>query len=373
MAEGTVTRWLRAVGESVSAGEPLLEVSSDKVDVEVPAPASGVVEQVLVPEDATVEVGTVLAVIGERAALGPTLPGDTLPGSRVPDATRSARSALAAEPAARSPRHRHSPRVRRLARQNGIDADGLVGTGPRARVTPGDILLAREQAARSEAPSSTVRGAAESLRVPVHTQVIEVDLSLVLAQCAGRANSAGPPVSGTAPSTLFVAKAVLESLQAHSLLSRGSVDGGRVARHTTEDLGIAFDTPHGLMVPVLRDASALSLAGLHRRLDEMAERTLRGEIQAPELTGSYFTLFDSASRSILWDVPALSDVQSAALSVGAPVERPVVVHGEGAEPMIAIRSMAYMALTYHHQLIQRADAAEFLMTVKAKLEKCKFR
>jgi pyruvate dehydrogenase E2 component (dihydrolipoamide acetyltransferase) len=288
-----------------------------------------------------------------------------------------------------SPRHRHSPRVRRLARQNGIDADVLAGTGPGGRVTPGDILRAREQAARSEAPLAVPAGSrgqrqageakpsaalgAASPQTPGHTQVIEVDLTLVLAQCAGMANPPGLPVRGIAPSTPFVAKAVLESLQAHPLLRTGAVADDRVARHTRLDLGVAFDTPDGLLVPVLRDAGALSLAGLQRRLGELATRALFGEIQAPELTGSSFTLLDSAGRSIIWDAPVLGGAQSAALSVGAPVERPVVVRGEGGESMIAIRSMAYIALTYHHQLIQRAEAAEFLMAVKAKLEKGRFR
>jgi pyruvate dehydrogenase E2 component (dihydrolipoamide acetyltransferase) len=404
IAEGTITRWLRAVGDSVSADDPLLEVSTDKVEIEVPAPAAGTVIQILVPDGTTVNVGTVLALIGDRPEAAVS---DVLADGRPPATARSGSAAGQATSAvAVRPRHRHSPRVRRLALENGISADRLVGTGPAGRVTPADVLRAaadsradvprheparysgpslvpdvRQQANRletrmgvararsskaagsNEAAAAAVSGVAAQRQPPGHTQVIEVDLTRVLAQ----AGPASPGVRGVLPATLFVAKAVLESLQAHPQLN-ASIDAyGRVIRHARQDLGVAFHTPDGPLVQVLHDVGGLNLTGLERRLAELSERTLSGDVEPSDLTGGSFTLSDAASRGILWDIPVLDGPQAAVLSVGTPVQRPIVVHGMGAEIAVAVRSVAFLALT-HDRRIRSTDGAEFLATVKAKLE-----
>jgi len=380
-----------------------------------PAPASGVVVQILVPEGATVDVGTVLALIGDRAeAAAAYVPANGPTAARVfggVTAARSGASAELAEPAVTaSPRHRHSPRVRRLSRENGVDADALVGTGHAGRVTRADVLHAaagfrlgsakgeperrsgssvmsevRQRADQPEAPMGVAAGQASKRgsedATPVatgmsapgqvigHTQVIEVDMTRLLA----RAGADGQRMRGMLPATPLVAKAVLESLQAHPLLNVSITSDGRIVRHARQDLAVAFDTSDGPFFQVLHDVGGLNLTGLERRLNELAEPALSGLPVPSEVTGGSFALSNAAGQGVLWDTPVLYGPQVAVLSVGTPVDRPIVVHGTGAEVAVAIRSVAYLALTHDHRAIRSADAAEFLATVKAKLEAGRFR
>jgi 2-oxoglutarate dehydrogenase E2 component (dihydrolipoamide succinyltransferase) len=358
--EGTVTRWLRAVGDHVGLDEPLLEVSTDKVDTEVTAPASGTLLRILVGADTTVPVGEVIAMIGDAA----------------PD--------LGERPA----RHRHSPRVRRLAARHGVVLDGLAGSGPAGRVTGDDVLAAA--AARSDpavdpdpvadpgpdpapaagpAPASTppASSAVTEPRPGTHvTSVVEVDMSRVVAFVEGERAGAG--ADGVRPTVVaFVARCVVEGLGLHPSLNAQAVGG-----HARTHLGIGIDTSRGLVVPVVRDAGGLNLPGIAHRIADLARRAGAGELPPGELTGGTFTIVDSGHRGVLFGTLVLKPPQVAALDIGAVVERPVVVRGEGGERAIVIRSMAYLALTCDGRLVGDAEAARFLVTVKDRLEAGRF-
>jgi 2-oxoglutarate dehydrogenase E2 component (dihydrolipoamide succinyltransferase) len=375
VAEGTVTRWLRQVGQTVNDQEPLVEIATDKVDAEIPSPASGTLLEIRVSENATVAVGTVIAVIGEPH---PTAPAAT-PG--------------------RPPRHHHSPLVRRLAREAGLDLDSLVATGPGGRATRADVARAMaertapspapvalvvpppptvvaEQAAPVDSaerrePMSRLRSiVAERMMTSLATSaqltcVMEVDLSgIVRLRRAERATDDAPPSL-----TAFFVEAVVQALRAYPLLN-ASIDGdGRTIVHRgRHNIGIAVDTAKGLVVPVIRDAGDLSLRGLSRRIADLADRARSGTLTPDDLSAGTFTVTNTGSRGALFDTPILVPGQVGILGIGAVVERPVVVRRSTGEPAIAIRDMAHLALTYDHRLIDGADAARFLMFIKQRLE-----
>jgi pyruvate dehydrogenase E2 component (dihydrolipoamide acetyltransferase) len=375
VAEGTVTRWLRQVGQTVGDQEPLVEIATDKVDAEIPSPASGTLLEIRVPENATVAVGTVIAVIGEPHPTGPA-------GTPV-----------------RPPRHHHSPLVRRLAQEAGLDLDSLVGTGPGGRATRADVVRAMaERTAPSPAPvgvaaaepPTAVADRAEPVdsaerREPMSrlrsiiaermmtslatsaqlTCVMEVDLSGIVR--LRRAERATDDVRLSM--TAFFVDAVVQALRAYPLLN-ASIDGdGRTIVHRgRHNIGIAVDTAKGLLVPVIRDAGDLSLRGLSRRIADLADRARSGTLTPDDLSAGTFTVTNTGSRGALFDTPILVPGQVGILGTGAVVERPVVVRRSTGEPAIAIRDMAHLALTYDHRLIDGADAARFLMFIKQRLE-----
>jgi pyruvate dehydrogenase E2 component (dihydrolipoamide acetyltransferase) len=365
VAEGTVTRWLRQVGQAVGEQEPLVEIATDKVDAELASPASGTLVEIRVPENATVAVGTVIAVIGEP-------PGPALP------VVRSA------------PRHRHSPLIRRLARETGVDPDSLVATGPGGRVTRADLASAVAHRT-TPSPIPVVRAAAEDpaveeerrepmsrLRTIVAermmtslatsaqlTCVVEVDLSGIVRLRRGERSTDDIPLSMTA----FFVDAVVQALRGYPLLNASiDTDGHTIVHHARHHIGIAVDTARGLVVPVIRDAGDLSLRGLSRRIADLAGRARSGTLAPDDLSAGTFTVTNTGSRGALFDTPILVPGQVGILGTGAAAERPVVVRRSTGERAIAIRDMAHLALTYDHRLIDGADAARFLALIKQRLE-----
>lgn len=384
VAEGTVTRWLRRVGEPVRDQEPLVEVATDKVDTEIPSPVSGTLIEIRVPENVTVAVGTVIAVIGDGA--GPTSPR-TSPGA-VPQLASVAVTS-AAPVVGRVPRHRHSPLVRRLAREAGVDLHGVPGTGPGGRVTRADVggAAARHRASMPTAPVVTPAApSAGERREPMRpartagaermtpaagtavpsTCVVEVDLSGVLRLRRGQASV---DAEGAPSLIAFVVDAVVQGLRAHPPLHASvDADGRTVVHHSRQHIGIAVDTRRGPVVPVIADAGDLSLRGLARRIEDLADRARSGSLASGDLSAATFTVTDTASRGVLFDTPVLLPGQVGCLGMGAVVERPVVLRRPGGERAIAIREMAYLALTYDHRLVDPAVAATFLAFVKQRLE-----
>ncbi len=396
VAEGTVIRWLRKVGDQVGDQEPLLEISTDKVDTEVPSPAAGTLLRILVEEDTTVPVGAVLAVLGAA--------GDSSGG----------RADLPHRRATSGRRHEHSPRVRRLASEAGLALSALAGTGPAGRVTPQDVLRAasatqpdpasaQRAAAPSTADSTTARHSpvtapaatlgsgdrsepmsplrsvvAERMMTSLHTSaqltsVVEVDVTAVVNLRHEAAPLLLERLGVRLTLTAFFAKAALEALRAHPLLNASvDADGRTVLHHAQQHLGIAVDTDKGLMVPVVKDAGDLNLLGLSRRIGLLAQRARDGSLTPDDLAGGTFTLTNTGSRGALWDTPILVPGQVGILATGAVVERPVVVRHRDGERAIAIRSMAHLALTYDHRLVDGADAARFLTAVKTRLEAGQF-
>jgi pyruvate dehydrogenase E2 component (dihydrolipoamide acetyltransferase) len=450
VTEGTVTRWLKQVGDMVSADEPLLEVSTDKVDTELPAPSSGMLLEIRVLEDETAEVGQTLGIIGTPAPAGAPAPAP-IPEPVVAAAPQPA-AAPAPVPQAAAPAvveapaipeapsvgaHAGSapsdlyvtPLVRKLASQSGVDLSKVRGTGVGGRITKQDIFdathrsagaapvaaavtvpvaaaaVATAPAAPAEVPAAAAPVPAavpapapapapaggtagsrtekmtrlrkviaermvESLQVSAQlTTVVEADVTRIAALRAKHKGSFQAREGVKLSFMPFFAKAIIEALKAFPVVN-ASLDqaAGTVTYHDAIHLGIAVDTERGLLVPVVRDADDLNLGGLGRKIADVAERTRTNKVSPDELSGGTFTITNTGSRGALFDTPIVNQPQVAILGLGAIVRRPVVVVDETGADSIAIRSMVYLALTYDHRLVDGADAARFLTTLKARLE-----
>ncbi|MGY1712632.1 2-oxoglutarate dehydrogenase, E2 component, dihydrolipoamide succinyltransferase [Geodermatophilus sp. SYSU D00758] len=467
VAEGTVTRWLKSVGDEVEADEPLLEVSTDKVDTEIPAPVSGTLQEILVGEDETVEVGAQLAVIGSGAAGGGSAPQQQAepaappqqqepqqqeepaaeqptperaqPASEQPGADYGSSGAMPAESPTSAPSPAQAvapqapqapktpspapagggdgggtyvtPLVRRLAAEHDVDLSSVTGTGVGGRIRKQDVLAAAQQGRQPAAepqeetrqgpartaptpspaamPDTSLRGRTEklsrlrsviarrmveSLAVSAQlTTVVEADVTAI-ARLRDKAKRDFEAREGVKLSFLpFFAKASVEALKAHPAVNSSiDLEAGTVTYHDAENLGVAVDTERGLLVPVIKDAGDLSIGGLARKIADLAERTRTNKVTPDELGGGTFTLTNTGSRGALFDTPIINQPQVAILGVGTVVKRPVVVQDPDLGEVIAVRSMVYLALTYDHRIVDGADAARFLGTVKERLEAGQF-
>ena len=558
VTEGTVTRWLKKEGERVEVDEPLLEVSTDKVDTEIPSPASGILRGIAVDEDETVEVGAQLAVIDDGAS-GDAAPGaddsasaapaeaaqpaaaqadsaqadsaqhdsaqadsaqadsaqhdsaqhdsaqpaaappeqtparsdgwspqgsqpnyappaqsspatsQGYPGSSAPstpayapppaygqpqssrpygqpaqaaDAPPAEESAPAAPPAAEAEEYPPptplpsagdapyvTPLVRKLAAEHAVDLESVTGTGVGGRIRKQDVIEAARaqraaQPAQPPAPTqpaqpgqpaqpaaqaqaspaqplaqppqpaprpavvpSSLRGTTqrmsrprqviaqrmvESLHVSAQlTTVVEADVTAI-ARLRDQARQDFEAREGVKLSFLpFFALAAVEALKVHPKLN-AVIDGDQVTYHDAEHLGIAVDTERGLMVPVIHNAGDLNIGGLARKIGDLATRTRSSQVAPDELAGGTFTLTNTGSRGALFDTPIINQPQVAILGTGTVVKRAVVVTDPALGEVIAVRSMVYLALTYDHRLVDGADAARFLSTVKSRLEEGAF-
>lgn len=409
VSEGTVTRWLKSVGDHVKVDEPLLEVSTDKVDTEIPAPATGVLLSIDVPVDATVPVGARLASIGASSASLPATPAPISPASSAPINRAPVAQSVATAPAKSSGALVDAyvtPIVRKLAHENGVDLAKVKGTGVGGRIRKEDVLSAVAKPNISSAPivsatpitnqpqspskpiaASPLRGTKvtmsrlrkviaarmlESLQVSAQlTTVIEVDITRI-ARLREQAKANFESREGVKLSFLpFFSVAVCEALKVHPVLN-SSVEGDEITYHAAEHLGIAVDTERGLLVPVIRDAGDLNMGGIARKIADVATRTRDNQISPDELGGGTFTITNTGSRGALFDTPIINQPQVAILGIGSVVKRPMVVKGEDGGETIAIRSMVYLALSYDHRIVDGADAARFLSTLKERLEAGRF-
>ena len=425
VTEGTVTTWLKSVGDAVDADEPLLEVSTDKVDSEVPSPVAGFLAEIRVPEDETVEVGTVVAIISssapsaapaaESAALAapvaPAAPAaPAAPVDPFPNASTLAQTASAAPvvetPVAVTGSAYVTPIVRKLARELGVDLATVSGTGVGGRVRREDIeaaaAAARAAVAAPAAPATPAAPAApatavrepsplrgttekmsrlrqtiarrmvESLQTAAQlTTVIEVDVTKVAAVRA-RSKDAFLAKHGTKLTFLpFFVKAATEALAYHPKIN-ATINDKEVTYFDHEHVGIAVDTPRGLLVPVIKNAGDKDIAGIAASINDLAARTRDSKIGPDELSGSTFTVTNTGSGGALFDTPVLNMPETAIMGVGTIVKRPVVMKGADGGDVIAIRSMVYLSLSYDHRLVDGADASRFLMDVKKRLEEGAF-
>jgi pyruvate dehydrogenase E2 component (dihydrolipoamide acetyltransferase) len=430
VTEGTVTRWLKAVGDSVEVDEPLLEVSTDKVDTEIPSPVAGTLQEIRVNEDETAEVGSVLAVIGSGAAAPAAAPAAPAPAAEAKtEAPKAAAPAPAEAPKAEAPKAEApkpaeeaapaasasesgyvTPLVRKLANQQGVDISSLTGTGVGGRIRKQDVLAAADAkaapapaaaasapaaapaapAAAASAPAaSSLRGTVqkaprirqviarrmrESLEISTQlTQVHEVDMTKI-AKLRLKAKNSFQAQNGVKLTFLpFIAKAVAEALKQHPKLNAAyDEDKQEITYHSAEHLAIAVDTDKGLLVPVISDAGNLNLAGMAGKIADVAGRTRAGKIGPDELSGGTFSITNIGSVGALFDTPIINQPQVGILGTGAIVKRPVVVADENGDDSIAIRSMMYLSLTYDHRLVDGADAGRFLQSLKARLEEGAF-
>ena len=440
VTEGTVTTWLKSVGDAVDADEPLLEVSTDKVDSEVPSPVAGFLAEIRVPEDETVEVGTVVAVISSSApsaapvaeAAAPAAPAAPVapaapaapaapvapaapaapaaPVDPFPNASTLAQTASAAPvvetPVAVTGSAYVTPIVRKLARELGVDLASVSGTGVGGRVRREDIeaaaAAARAAVAAPAAPATAAAPAApatavrepsplrgttekmsrlrqtiarrmvESLQTAAQlTTVIEVDVTKVAALRA-RSKDAFLAKHGTKLTFLpFFVKAATEALAYHPKIN-ATINDKEVTYFDYEHVGIAVDTPRGLLVPVMKNAGDKDIAGIAASINDLAARTRDSKIGPDELSGSTFTVTNTGSGGALFDTPVLNMPETAIMGVGTIVKRPVVMKGADGGDVIAIRSMVYLSLSYDHRLVDGADASRFLMDVKKRLEEGAF-
>ncbi|HCL70167.1 MAG TPA: 2-oxoglutarate dehydrogenase, E2 component, dihydrolipoamide succinyltransferase, partial [Actinobacteria bacterium] len=419
VTEGVITRWLKSVGDAVDADEPLVEISTDKVDTEIPAPVSGTLAAIAADTDATVEVGAEIA----RISIGASTPAPTVAPApaapAAPEASTPAPSAAeAGTPGAGSPDLNAgayvTPLVRRLAAQHDIDLSTVTGSGVGGRIRKADVLAAVEarggttaqpaqpslqQPAAPAAPAATPAPAAtaepsalrgrtekisrlrrviaermvESLQTSAQlTTVVEVDVTRIAA-LRGRIKADFESREGVKLSFLpFFCKAAVEALKVYPQINSSiDMDAGIITYHDSENLGIAVDTDRGLLVPVVRDAGDLNIAGIARRIADLAERTRTNKVGPDELSGGTFTVTNTGSRGALFDTPIINMPQVAILGTGSVVKRPVVISDDG-QDVIAIRSMVYLSLSYDHRIVDGADAARFLSTVKSRLEEGAF-
>ena len=456
VTEGTVTTWLKAVGDAVDADEPLLEVSTDKVDSEVPAPVAGFLTEIRVPEDETVEVGTVVAIISATAPsaapaaasaapapapapvapaapaapaapvapaapaapaapVAPAVPAATVaPAAPVPVdpfpnastlAAKASAAPVVASPAAATGSAYVTPIVRKLARELGVDLATVSGSGVGGRVRREDVeaaAAAARAAAAAPAPvapaapaakpeatrePSPLRGTTEkmsrlrqtiarrmveSLQTAAQlTTVIEVDVTKVAALRA-RSKDAFLATHGTKLTFLpFFVKAATEALAYHPKIN-ATINDKEVTYFDYEHVGIAVDTPRGLLVPVMKNAGEKDIPGIAASINDLAARTRDSKIGPDELSGSTFTVTNTGSGGALFDTPVLNMPETAIMGVGTIVKRPVVMKGADGADVIAIRSMVYLSLSYDHRLVDGADASRFLMDVKKRLEAGEF-
>jgi 2-oxoglutarate dehydrogenase E2 component (dihydrolipoamide succinyltransferase) len=414
VSEGTVTRWLKNVGDSVAVDEALLEVSTDKVDTEIPSPVAGTLLAIDVAVDTTVPVGARLGLIGSSGAVPVASTPAPAPVTSAPVTPTPPPAPVATTPAVSTPTPAPvapaapvsqpqdayvTPIVRKLANDLGVNLASVRGTGiggrirkediesaaPKsAAVTSAPVAAAAPQTPRPAAPvASPLRGTTvtmsrlrkviaarmvESLQVSAQlTTVIEVDVTKI-ARLRDRSKATFEGREGVKLSFLpFFAVAVCEALKQHPVLN-SSVEGDQIIYHGAEHLGIAVDTERGLLVPVIHNAGDLNMGGVARKIADLAARTRDNKVTPDELGGGTFTLTNTGSRGALFDTPIINQPQVAILGLGAVVKRPMVVKGEDGGETIAIRSMVYLGLSYDHRVVDGADAARFLVTLKERLE-----
>jgi len=419
VTEGTVTRWLKSVGDLVSADEALLEVSTDKVDTEIPSPVSGTILSIDVAVDATVPVGARLASIGvSDAAAAMPKPAPIAPAVSKPAPVAAApiiqtpiiQTPITSAAPIRADDSYVTPIVRKLAAEAGVNLSTIKGTGiggrirkedilaatPRAAATPTAVAMASIQtptntttpsAPRQPVVASPLRGTTvsmsrlrkviadrmvESLKISAQlTTVVEVDVTKI-DRLRTAAKASFEEREGVKLTFLpFFAVAVCEALKQHPVLN-SSVEGEQITYHAAEHLGVAVDTDRGLLVPVVKDAGDLNMGGVARRISDVAARTRENKITPDELGGGTFTITNTGSRGALFDTPIINQPQVAILGLGAVVKRPVAVKDADGGETIAIRSMVYLALSYDHRVVDGADAARFLVTLKDRLEEGRF-
>jgi pyruvate dehydrogenase E2 component (dihydrolipoamide acetyltransferase) len=431
VSEGTITRWLKQEGEQIEADEPLLEISTDKVDTEVPSPASGVLTQILVQEGETVDVGTKLAQIGGSAAAAEPVAEPEAPEPATAEAAAEADAASSAEtpqptapdpeaaPPAAAPTSSEngkafvSPVVARIASEHGVDPNAVAGTGKGGRVTKKDILGFVESGGAAQAPAAPApqapapaeaaappkpaapapvaagetlpgetlepitamrRGIAEHMRRSLDTSAhvtsaIEVDFSRIVA-AREKLKKEYQAAYGVNPTYLaFVAKATVETLRDYPYVN-AEMRGDSIVTRNFVNLGIAVELADGkgLIVPVLRNAESLNLLGLAKGIVEIAAKARNKKLTPDDVQGGTFTITNPGGYGTFHGTPVISQPQSAILGTYALVKRPWVITDETGNDAIAIKPMMNITLTYDHRLVDGAYAGRFLRDLRERLE-----
>ena len=408
--EGTITKWLKKPGDKVQRDEPLFEISTDKVDAEIPAPASGVLQDIKVAEGATVQVNTVVGTIsdGDGAAAKPAPAAPSAPAKKEAAPARAA--APVAEPKPVAPvsqpeasreeddHARSSPLVRKIAREHNIDLAQVPGTGLGGRITKQDITAFLEGAPAPAAPAATFPSAKpdagtpapvaipgdlvpmshirkiiahrmiESRRTSAHVHcMFEVDLTRIV-QLRNKTKSAFEKRNGARLTFMpFFTRAAIIALQQFPIVN-ASIEGESVRYHRHVNVGIAVALDWGLIVPVLKNADELNFLGLQRGISDPGERARSKKLKPEEVEGSTFTITNPGQFGAVFGLPIINQPNSAIMGVGGITKAPVVVTDDSGNDSIAIRSLVHLTLGYDHRIIDGAVADQFMAEVKKALE-----
>jgi 2-oxoglutarate dehydrogenase E2 component (dihydrolipoamide succinyltransferase) len=403
IVEGTLTRWLKKAGDKVERDEPLFEISTDKVDTEIPSPVAGVLSEVLVEEGKTVGINTVVARVTEEGAAAP--PAEKAPAKAEPKPETKAAAPVAAPPPPPEPAEPASPLsplVRKMARENAIDLAKVSGTGAGGRITKQDLeayMATPAPAAAAQAkppapptatpapaptafvppaPSTGAKTRIEPLsnmrikiaehmvnskRTSAHvTTVHRVDMTRVAKMRAKHKEDFASRYGMSLTFLPFVTRATVEALRTYPLLN-ASIDGTNIVYHNEINLGIAVALENGLIVPVIRGADEKNVLGLQRSIVDLAARARSRQLKPDEVLGGTFSITNFGSFGSVFATPIINQPQVAILGVGAVEKVPVVI-----DDAIAIRSQAFLALTFDHRLIDGALADQFTAKVKHVLE-----
>ncbi|QQB45390.1 2-oxoglutarate dehydrogenase, E2 component, dihydrolipoamide succinyltransferase [Corynebacterium glucuronolyticum] len=413
VTEGTITTWLKEVGDEVEVDEPLLEVSTDKVDTEIPSPVAGTLVEILANEDDTVEVGDVIARIGDADAAPAEKEEEPAQEEKKeePAESKPAEKKEESKPAAASSSEDDhvpyvTPLVRKLAKKHNIDLNTVEGTGVGGRVRKQDILAivngegstdSAAAPATAEQRTSTksvdpdkaaLRGTTkkvnriraitaaktlEALQTAAQlTQLHEVDMTRI-AELRSANKQAFQEKHGVKLTYLpFFAKAIVEALVAHPNVNASyNAETKEMTYHESVNLAIAVDTKQGLLTPVIHDAQDKSLPELAKEIVDIADRARSSKLKPNDLAGATFTITNIGSEGALSDTPIVVPPQAAMVGTGAITKRPVVVTENGVDA-IAVRQMVYLPMTYDHQVVDGADAGRFMTTVRDRLENIDF-
>jgi 2-oxoglutarate dehydrogenase E2 component (dihydrolipoamide succinyltransferase) len=425
VSEGTITKWLKNEGEEIAADESLPEISTDKVDTEVPSPGSGVLLQILVPEGETVDVGTKLAVIGPAGSAPPAPAAEEAPAAPEPEPEPEAAPEPEPAPQAAAPAPAPaptdgatdgktfvSPVVARIAAEHNLDVNAVPGTGRGGRVTKKDILgyieqgapapaapapaapaeapaEAPAQAAPAPAPAAPVaaqqsetlepmnamrKGIAEHMRRSLDTaahvtSAIEVDMSQVVAIRSKLKNEYQSKFGVNPTYLIFVARAATDTLLEYPWIN-GEIRGDQIVTRNYVNVGFAVELTDGkgLIVPVVKNAEGLNLLGMARAVTDVAERARNKQLLPDDVQGGTFTITNPGGYGTFHGTPVISQPQAAILGTYAVVKRPWVVQDELGQDVIAIRPIMNLTLTYDHRLVDGALAGRFLRDLREKLE-----
>ncbi len=388
VTEATVGKWFKQPGDAVAVDEPLVELETDKVTLEVPAPAAGVLSAIAAKNGETVGVGAVLGQIKEGAAGAAAKPAAASPAAKPAEAPKAA---AAPAPAAKTGDMPSPPSVRKLAAESGVDPAKIDGSGVRGQVTKGDMLAAIERAAAAPTPvaapvqmraPSPADDAAREERVPMTrlrqtiarrlkdaqntaamlTTYNEVDMSAVMKMRADYKELFEKKHGVKLGFMGFFARACIQALKEVPAVN-AEIDGNDLVYKNYYHIGVAVGTERGLVVPVVRDADQLSLAGIEKAIAALGKKARDGQLKIEDMQGGTFTISNGGVYGSLMSMPILNAPQSGILGMHKIQERPVVVGGK-----IEIRPMMYLALTYDHRVVDGQGAVTFLVRVKENLE-----
>jgi len=407
--EGTITKWLKKPGDKVQRDEPLFEISTDKVDAEIPAPASGVLQEIKVAEGNTVQVNTIVGTIsadGESAAPAKAAPAATPPPAQKKEAaapTPPPQPAPTPSPAheAQDEDVRSSPLVRKLAREHNVDLSQVSGTGIGGRITKQDIMAFIEKgAAAAPAPSPAPAAAApqpsrpapapaaipgevvpmsqmrkiiaqrmiESRRTSAHVHAMfEVDLTRIVNLRNKLKNSFEQRNGARLTFMPFFVRAAIIALQQFPIVN-ASLEADNIRYHRHVNAGIAVALDWGLIVPVLKNADELNFLGLQRGITDLGERARSKKLMPADVEGSTFTITNPGQFGAVFGLPIINQPNSAIMGVGGITKQPMVITDKDGNDSIAIRSVVHLTLGYDHRLIDGAVADQFMALVKKTLE-----